>query len=622
MENEFKKAVDLYEIGKISDAKKICTNIYKKNPKHFDNLRLLNFIYFKEKKFSKALSFINEAIKINPNFAETYNVQGNTLNELKQLNQAVISYDKAIKINPNFSNAYYNKGLVLHELKNTNLAIENYKEAIKINPNFFQAYNNMGFAFHQLKRFDESLKSYEKAFAINPNSNFLLGKIIHSKNFLCEWKSHKENLKNLTNQLENNKASCLPFATLSLFDSPRLQKKAAELWIQETFPKNNIPEKIKKYKSNKKIKLGYYSADYHNHATSFLIAELMELHNKSKFELFGFSFGPNKQDEMRKRVSSSFDQFIDVRFKSDYEIVELSRKLEIDIAVDLKGITTDSRFGIFLKRCAPIQINFLGYPGTLGTSTIDYILADKILISKKNQKNFFEKIIYMPNSYQPNDTKKKISKKNFTRKEMGLPKNSFVFCCFNQNYKITPDVYDIWMKLLKKIDGSVLWLMKNSEKATENLKKEAIKRNIKSNRIIFAEKMPLAEHLARHKLADLFIDTFPYNAHTTCSDALWSGLPVITRMGESFASRVGASLLSAIELNELITKSEKEYEKLAIKLATNPKLLNKIKNKLKKNKVLKPLFNTKLYTSNIELAYTKIYNNYYSNLPIKNIEIK
>ena len=622
MENEFKKAVDLYEIGKISDAKKICTNIYKKNPKHFDNLRLLNFIYFKEKKFSKALSFINEAIKINPNFAETYNVQGNTLNELKQLNQAIISYDKAIKINPNFSNAYYNKGLVLHELKNTNLAIENYKEAIKINPNFFQAYNNMGFAFHQLKRFDESLKSYEKAFAINPNSNFLLGKIIHSKNFLCEWKSHKENLKNLTDQLENNKASCLPFATLSLFDSPRLQKKAAELWIQETFPKNNIPEKIKKYKSNKKIKLGYYSADYHNHATSFLIAELMELHNKSKFELFGFSFGPNKQDEMRKRVSSSFDQFIDVRFKSDYEIVELSRKLEIDIAVDLKGITTDSRFGIFLKRCAPIQINFLGYPGTLGTSTIDYILADKILISKKNQKNFFEKIIYMPNSYQPNDTKKQISKKNFTRKEMGLPKNSFVFCCFNQNYKITPDVYDIWMKLLKKIDGSVLWLMKNSEKVTENLKKEAIKRNIKSNRIIFAEKMPLAEHLARHKLADLFIDTFPYNAHTTCSDALWSGLPVITRMGESFASRVGASLLSAIELNELITKSEKEYEKLAIKLATNPKLLNKIKNKLKKNKVLKPLFNTKLYTSNIELAYTKIYNNYYSNLPIKNIEIK
>ena len=622
MENEFKKAVDLYEIGKISDAKQICTNIYKKNPKHFDNLRLLNFIYFKEKKFSKALNFINEAIKINPNFAETYNVQGNTLNELKQLNQAIISYDKAIKINPNFSNAYYNKGLVLHELKNTNLAIENYKKAIKINPNFFQAYNNMGFAFHQLKRFDESLKSYEKAFAINPNSNFLLGKIIHSKNFLCEWKSHKENLKNLTDQLENNKASCLPFATLSLFDSPRLQKKAAELWIQETFPKNNIPEKIKKYKSNKKIKLGYYSADYHNHATSFLIAELMELHNKSKFELFGFSFGPNKQDEMRKRVSSSFDQFIDVRFKSDYEIVELSRKLEIDIAVDLKGITTDSRFGIFLKRCAPIQINFLGYPGTLGTSTIDYILADKILISKKNQKNFFEKIIYMPNSYQPNDTKKQISKKNFTRKEMGLPKNSFVFCCFNQNYKITPDVYDIWMKLLKKIDGSVLWLMKNSEKVTENLKKEAIKRNIKSNRIIFAEKMPLAEHLARHKLADLFIDTFPYNAHTTCSDALWSGLPVITRMGESFASRVGASLLSAIELNELITKSEKEYEKLAIKLATNPKLLNKIKNKLKKNKVLKPLFNTKLYTSNIELAYTKIYNNYYSNLPIKNIEIK
>ena len=228
----------------------------------------------------------------------------------------------------------------------------------------------------------------------------------------------------------------------------------------------------------------------------------------------------------------------------------------------------------------------------------------------------------MPNTYQVNDSKKQISKKFLSKKEFGLPENSFVFCCFNQNYKITPDVYDIWMKLLKKIDGSVLWLIKNSDKGADNLKKEAFRRGVNPNRIIFAKRMPVQEHLARHKLADLFIDTFPYTAHTTCSDALWAGLPVLTRIGQTFASRVGASLLSSIGLEELIANTKKEYENLAIKIATNSKILKNIKNKLEKNKINKPLFNTKLYTSNLELAYKKIYKNYYSNLAIKNIEIK
>ena len=325
---------------------------------------------------------------------------------------------------------------------------------------------------------------------------------------------------------------------------------------------------------------------------------------------------------MSKRIPNAFDQFIKVNFKTDKEIAELSRELKIDIAIDLMCFTTNSRTGIFSEKCAPIQINYLGYPGTSGASFIDYIIADKTLIPKENQKYYSEKIIYLPNTYQVRDSTQKISNKIFTKDELNLPKNSFVFCCFNQNYKITPSVFDIWMRLLKKVEKSVLWLIKDNDVAAYNLKKEAEKRGVASDRIIFAKHMPISEHLARHKVADLFVDTFPYTAHTTCSDALWSGLPVITRMGQSFASRVAGSLLNAINLKELITKTEKEYENLILKLSKNPKKLKEIKNKLKKNRLKEPLFDSKLYTKKIEHAYKKIYERYKSNLPFKNIEIK
>jgi predicted O-linked N-acetylglucosamine transferase (SPINDLY family) len=379
---------------------------------------------------------------------------------------------------------------------------------------------------------------------------------------------------------------------------------------------------MQKNKPNKKIRIGYYSADYYEHATSYLIAELIELHDKSKFEIFGFSFGPDKDDKMRKRISKAFDQFIDVNLKSDKEVAQLSRDLKIDIAVDLKGFTQFSRFGIFVERCAPIQVNYLGHPGTLGADCIDYIIADKVLIPQKNQKDYSEKIIYLPHCYQVNDSNKKISDKVFTKKELGLPEDGFVFCCFNQSYKITPYVFDIWMRLMKRIDGSILWLIKDSDIGVNNLKKEAQKRGVEPDRIIFADKMSNDEHLARHRLADLFIDTFPYTAHTTCSDALWSSLPVVTRIGQSFASRVSASLLTAIGLSELITKTEKEYEELTFKIANNKSLLNEIKKKLTKNKPIKSLFNTKLFTKNIESAFVIMHERYHSNILVKNIEIK
>ena len=607
MESELKKAVNFFNKGKLSNAKKIALRIYDSKPDHFDNLRLLNFICFKKKDFSSALDFINRAIKINPNFAEAYNEQGNALNELKKFQLAIKSYDQAIKLNPKYADAYYNKGLVLYALNEVDLAIENYDQAIKINPNHVHSHNNKGYALQKLKKIDSSFECFNNAFKIDPNFDFLLGELFHTKNKLCDWSSFTKDFETLENKIKENKNSSSPFPILQLYDSLYLQKKTAEIYVKEKFINKKILKPISIIPKNKKIRLGYYSADFYNHAMSYLLAGLFEQHDKSKFDLFAFSFGPEKNDEMSKKIPNYFNDFIKVNFKTDKEIAEISRNLKIDIAVDLLCFTTNNRMGIFSERCAPIQINYLGYPGTSGTNFIDYIFADKILIPEESKKYYSEKIIYLPNTYQTRDCSLKISDKIFEREELDLPKNAFVFCCFNQNYKITPNLFDIWMRLLKIVEGSILWLLEDNLTAVKNLKKEAEKKKINPKRIIFAKRMPMPEHLARHRCADLFIDTFPYGAHTTCSDALWAGLPVVTLMGQSFASRVAGSILHAIDLKELITTSETEYEKLIIELAKNSLRLKEIKNKLDKNRLTKPLFDTKLYAKNIEFAYTKIY---------------
>ena len=420
----------------------------------------------------------------------------------------------------------------------------------------------------------------------------------------------------------SNGKHCTPFQSLRFFDSPELQKITAQTHVKEKYSDKNDLIPITSKKLNKKIRIGYYSGDFRNHATSFLMANLFELHDKSKFELIGFSFGPEKKDEMYNRLSAAFDQFIDIKLKSNDEIVKLSRELKIDIAIDLMTFTQYHRFEIFTKRCAPIQINYLVYPGTSGANCIDYIIADKTLIPEKNQKYYSEKIIYLPDTYQVNDSKKKISDKVFTRNELNLPKDSFVFCCFNHSSKINPEIFNIWMNLLKNINNSVLWVLPQNKIAIKNLQKEATTRNVNPDRIKFAQHMKMSEHLARHKAADLFVDTFPYNAHTTASDALWAGLPVLTLMGESFASRVAGSLLNAIDLPELITHTKKEYEDKAIEFANNKSLLNEIRNKLNKNRLTKPLFNTKLFTKNLEKAYLMIYEKYIDSKKPENLEIK
>ena len=575
------------------------------------------------KRVKEALENYNQAIKIEPNNADLYNNRGTVYLELKQFDKAIEDYNFALKINKNYPEVYFNLGNAFNEFGKSEEAIKSYSQAIKINKNYSEAYFNLGNVLKNLKKIEEAIICYKKVNEINPDFDFLLGTLIHMKCISCDWEFFNQHLKKLNTKINDNQKSTPPFFILPLYETIKIQKKVAEIFIREKFLNKNKLEPIKKIKKNRKIKIGYFSADFKNHPVSFQLINLLDLHDGSKFEVYGFSFGLEKDDKMKKRISKVFDKFYDVKFKTDFDIAKLSRDFNIDIAVDLTGFTSNNRFGIFTERCAPIQVNFLGYPATTGSNCIDYIIGDKVIIPKENQKDYSEKIVYLPNSFLVNDSTKKISKKKFSREEFGLPKNGFVFCCFNKYYKITPSIFDIWMRLLKKIEGSVLWLTEDNFEGAKNLQKEANQRGVDSNRLIFAKHMPsLADHLARHKCADLFIDTFPFNAITTANDALWAGLPVLTRAGESFSSRVAASLLSSIGLSELITKTEKEYEALAIDLATNPERLKQIKKRLEKNKFVKPLFDTKLFTKNIESAYTMMYEKYLKNLPLENIEIK
>jgi predicted O-linked N-acetylglucosamine transferase (SPINDLY family) len=359
-------------------------------------------------------------------------------------------------------------------------------------------------------------------------------------------------------------------------------KQAASLWVEQQVPPANIlPPILTPAKSaSQKIRVGYFSADLHSHATALLLAGVLESHDREKFEWIAFSFGPDDPSPLSQRVRSAFDRFVDVRTYGDRMVAMLAREMGIDIAIDLKGFTQDSRAGIFAERAAPIQVNYLGYPGSMGAPYMDYLIADETVIPPSSQIHYTEKVVYLPGCYQPNDSQRTISPHASTRQELGLPTEGFVFCCFNNNYKITPTTFDVWMRILQQVPGSVLWLLKDTPDAALNLQREAAHRGVDAQRLVFAERMPNAEHLARHRMADLFLDTWPYNAHTTASDALWAGLPLLTLQGNTFPGRVASSLLRNLQLPELITEEVQAYEAMAIRLATTPDLLSVLRSRL------------------------------------------
>ena len=560
-----------------------------------------------------ALASFDEAIKIEPRFAQAFYNRANALRDCVRLDEALVSYQRAIELNPHYTDAFNNMGGVLADLMCLEKALEAYERATRLAPRAPAGWVNCGNVLAEQGLLDEAFASYEQALTLRSAPDFLYGTWLYTKMRLCNWEGAESDIQQLSDKVMRGEKASPPFCVVTLVDSEAVQRRAAEIWVSKfqysgssTGSSTGAPGR----RERRRIRLGYYSSDYRDHATTFLMAGLFEQHDRSKFELFGFSFGPRTRDRMSRRVSAAFDRFIDVRDRTDEAVVKLSRELGIDIAIDLKGFTQGHRAGIFARRAAPIQVSYLGYPGTTGSSYMDYLIADGTTIPVTRQDSYSERIAYVPFSYQVNDRSRVIGQKGLTRQAVGLPETGMVYCCFNNNYKIVPDMFDVWMRILKQVDGSVLWLLEDNATAALNLRKEASDRGIDPGRLIFAKRVAPEDHLERHRLADLFLDTVPCNAHTTGSDALWAGLPLLTCVGHSFAGRVAASLLRAIELPELITTSLGRYEQLATELGMDAVRLQQLKRKLEANRLATPLFDTAQSARHLEALYERMYERY------------
>lgn len=656
MSKELSELLSLFKNREYLIAEKKCFNLIKKIKPNYEIFNIYAVILFELNKYDEAIKYWKKTTELNPQYHFGYNNLGNVFLKKKNFKEALDCYDKAIKVKPDYYEAHYNKGHVFTEIKDFKNAVKSFDKVIEIKDDYIPALKAIN-QFHikenkfskalnllekliiyepdndnlyvqkaevllEMKKYEEAIEYYEMAYKMDPTNQLLIGNIIDVKTRICDWKNFNHEIKRLEDNILNKKKTIQPFTATTLFDSPKLLFEVSKIYQPNFKRDKNIVSK-NHHVDKKKIKLGFYSADFRTHAMGELMVQMLESHNKSLFELHGFYLGPplNEKDLLQKRIIKCFDSFHKINELNDEDVLNLSKKIQIDIAIDCMCHTGKSRFQLFVKKIAPIQINFLGYPGTSGSKFVDYIVADKVIIPEQNQKYFTEKIIYLPDTYQANEDTKKISEKNFVRKDFGLPDDKFVFCSFNQNRKINPKIFGLWMSILLKAKDSVLWIMKDSEISKNNLKDFAVKSGIDVNRLIFTDIVPLGEHLKRLQLADLVLDTFPYNAHTTCSDALRVNLPIITLKGESFASRVAASLLNSINMSELVTESTEDYENLALKIFSDNDYFENIKSKIKENKILSNLFNSAVYTKNIEKAYTIAYQNFIKGESPKNIEL-
>ncbi len=607
VDDEFAVACTLHQAGNIEEAERLYRRLLDKRPGTTQAMHYLGVCRYQLGDLDAAVSYLRGALARNEAEPLAYNNLG--LAYLAQHNhpEALTCFDKAIAQDPGNPLVYNNRGLVLHALRRFDEALLDYRRALELDAAFAEALANQATTLHELKRYPEAAALCQQTLAIKPDIPFILGDWLHNMMQSCDWGDFAVACRRTLLAVDQGGKAASPFTLLPIASTAAQQQRCARTYIADRFPARHEGQAARPRHAHHRLRLGYFSADFHNHATMHLLAELFERHDRTRFELTAFSFGPPTDDPWRRRATQAFDRFLDVRTRSDAEIAGLARELEIDIAVDLKGLTQASRAGLFALRPAAVQVNYLGFPGTLGASYIDYILADRILIPPELQACYDEKIVYLPHTYMVNDTTKVIAQTTYSRSELGLPEKAFVFCCFNGTFKITPDLFAIWMRLLHAVAGSVLWLFESNVHAVGNLRQAAATHGIAPHRLVFAPRLPLAEHLARHRQADLFLDTFYCNAHTTACDALWAGLPVLTCLGETFAARVAASLLAAIGLPELVTRHPADYEALALALAREPGRLAALRRKLEANKLTQPLFDTPRFTRNIETAYQQMH---------------
>ena len=568
-------------------------------------------------RLTDALSDYDKAIQVKPDYTEAYANRGATLCALNRLPEAGESYDKAIALQPT-AETFKSAGDYCMRLNHIEPALVLYDSAIALRPDYSPAHYMRAIALRTLDRYGEALASLDKAIELNPTGAYSVGERLFVKSHLCHWEGLRADCDLLESMVARGIAACNPATVLSIpHTTPALLLKCAERHVADACPPHPVPNPGASAgrRRHDRIRLAYVSSNFRKHAGAFLTTGMFEEHDRDKFELFAISFTQDDGSELRTRLENAFEHFFEVREKNDDEIATLMMEHEIDIAVDLKGYSAGCRPGIFARRPAPVQVNYLGYPATMAASYIDYIVADRIVIPEDEHPLYTEKVVYLPDTYQCNDSNHPIAKSVPTRAEAGLPPEGFVFCAFNNPYKLGPAIFDIWMRLLHQVPGSTLWILESRACAVENLRREAANRGIASERLVFAPKAPNPEHLARHQLADLFLDTLPLCAHTTASDALWAGLPVLTCVGNTFGGRVAASLLHAVGLPEMVTHSLAQYEARALALARDRSALAAIRAKLARNRDTHPLFDTRRFTRHIEKAYAGMWQRYCDGAP-------
>ncbi len=554
----------------------------------------------------EAITSFDRALALQPMRDDIFFLKGNSLLAMGRSADAQRQFERVLAIAPSHVDALVNRGVALSQLGRTTEAIGTYDTALRLAPGHIGAHYNRGNALTLLRRFEEAARDCEIVLAANPDFDYARGVLVWSKLQCCDWKGLAEHRKAIDVGLRAGKRVLNPQQNAAICTSDEDQLRCAKLWVSDQIGTHHAPLWRGEAYHHNRIRVGYISADFHEHATAYLMAGLFERHNRSQFEIFAFSSGQDDSSAMRARLVRAIENFKDVRKLTDADLAHAIRAAEIDILVDLKGYTEGGRLLPFAQRSAPIQVSYLGYPGTTGADYMDYVLADRVVIPPEQTRFYSEKIVFLPYSYQCNDDNRAIGPIP-ARRDAGLPDSGFVFCCFNANYKILPETFDHWCRILKASPGSILWLLEVSELAKRNLRAEAEARGVSPNRLYFAPRTDLPAHLARLSLADLFLDTLPCNAHTTASDALWAGVPVLTLKGQSFAGRVAASLLNAIGLPGMVTENENAFENRAVELARNPDMILQLKQHLQARRQDSPLFKTARFTRDLETAYRKMY---------------
>jgi predicted O-linked N-acetylglucosamine transferase (SPINDLY family) len=602
------------EQGLLDDAIACFRRALQIKPDSVDAYNHLGNAFKKQGNLDQAMAYYRQALRLAPNFADARLNLGTAFQARGDYEAALECCRQAVRLQPNASGGHNNLGIVLAAMGKPEEALACYRQALQLSPNYAEAHFNLGVVLWEQGDMEAAIASFQHALEFKPNDVAALGALVHVLQHTCRW----ENLKQLSQKIiefndaradAGNASLITPFSflTLPIATTAAQQLRCARNWVaqqpQLTLDRGPTPILNRSVDITSKITVGYLSADFHSHPTAFLTAELFEQHDRARFAVFGYSYGPDDGSPMRRRLGNAFDCFVDLR---DVSYLDAARRIAadgVDILVDLKGHTRDGRPQILGARPAPIQVNYLAYPGTMGAPYIDYVLVDDFIVPPDQQPFFTEQLVHLPLCYQVNDSRREIAPTTPSRAECGLPEEGFVFCCFNNSYKITPEVFDVWMALLKALPGSVIWLLIGNDFAPANLRREAVARGVAEDRLVFAPWQPLPDHLARHRVADLFLDCFPVNAHTTASDALWAGCPVLTLAGKTFASRVAGSLLRTVGLPELITTSLEEYQAVALRVARDPDLLAHVRSKLAESRKTSPLFDATQFARHLERAY-------------------